>query len=156
LHALPVGSEETLHLARHYVEIDRPQPALDALALATSEELDDPEHWRSGARRCSAWTALACPRRSRSARPVGLGDRELAGEVRAKAHPVLAPVRALWRFGRWRSYFLYLTIVFALAGAGWESLRVAVVIAWTTLIVLPSWFAPRIIRWRQKRRYGGF
>jgi len=76
--------------------------------------------------------------------------------VRAKAHPVLAPVRALWRFGRWRSYFLYLTIVFALAGAGWESLRVAVVIAWTTLIVLPSWFAPRIIRWRQKRRYGGF
>jgi predicted Zn-dependent protease len=45
LHALPVGSEDTIHLARHYVEIDRPQAALDALARAKGEELDDPEHW---------------------------------------------------------------------------------------------------------------
>ena len=79
----------------------------------------------------------------------------VAREARVAAHPVLAPVRPLWRFGRWRSYFLYLTIVVILGAAGLQSLRIALGIVWISVVIL-SWTAPRIIRWRQKRRYGGF
>lgn len=79
---------------------------------------------------------------------------EVAGKARVAAHPLLAPVRPIWRFGRWRSYFLYLTLIFILAGAGLQSLRVAVVAIWVSLVLL-SWIGPRLIRWRRRRKYGG-
>ena len=34
-----------LALARHYLEVGRPQAALDALAGVTGDELDDAEYW---------------------------------------------------------------------------------------------------------------
>ena len=85
-------------------------------------------------------------------------DAELASvarEARVAAHPVLAPARAMWRFGRWRSWFLYLTIGFALAAARLDTLRIALVIVWLTIVAL-SWFGPPLLRWRERRRYGGF
>jgi len=78
-----------------------------------------------------------------------------AREARVPAHPLLAPVRLMWRFGRWRSYFLYLTIVMILAAARLETLRIAVIAVWLTIVVL-SWVGPRFLRWWQGRRYGGF
>ena len=80
---------------------------------------------------------------------------EAAREARILMHPVLAPVRPLWRFGRWRSYFTYLTISFALAAAGLKSARYVIVGIWITIVLL-SWTAPRILRWREKRKYRGF
>jgi Flp pilus assembly protein TadD len=86
------------------------------------------------------------------------GDTELveiAREARIAAHPILAPVRAMWRFGRWRSYFLFLAIAIGLAGLGLESIRRFVVYAWLVIVVL-SWFGPGLIRRHEKRKYGGF
>jgi len=42
-----VGDPNTtpLALARHYLELDRHQPALDALARASDDALGDPEYW---------------------------------------------------------------------------------------------------------------
>jgi Flp pilus assembly protein TadD len=80
---------------------------------------------------------------------------EVAREARVAAHPVLAPLRPIYRFGRWRSYFLYLALAFGLAAAGLQSLRVVLAIVWISLVLL-SWIGPRVLRWRQKRRYGGF
>ena len=86
------------------------------------------------------------------------GDAELvevAREARVVAHPILAPVRAMWRFGRWRSYFLFLAIAIGLAGLGLESIRRFVVYAWLVVVFL-SWFGPGLIRRHEKRKYGGF
>ncbi len=78
---------------------------------------------------------------------------EVAGKARVAAHPLLAPVRPIWRFGRWRSYFVFLTLVFVLAASGLKSLRVVVVAAWLCIAFL-SWFGPPLIRWRRRRKYG--
>jgi tetratricopeptide (TPR) repeat protein len=78
-----------------------------------------------------------------------------AREARVLLHPVLAPVRPVWRYGRWRSYFTYLTISAALAAAGLKSIRYVVVSIWLVIVIL-SWTAPRILMWREKRKYGGF
>jgi Flp pilus assembly protein TadD len=80
---------------------------------------------------------------------------EVAREARVAAHPVLAPVRAMWLFGRWRSYFLYLGLVSVLAASGLESIRVVVVIIWLVIVAL-SWFGPALIRRYQNRKFGGF
>ncbi len=80
---------------------------------------------------------------------------EVASEARIAWHPLLAPLRPIWRFGRWRSYFLYLTLFFVLAGAGLDSLRYILVITWVSLVVL-SWVGPRLLRLRQRRKYGAF
>jgi Flp pilus assembly protein TadD len=79
----------------------------------------------------------------------------VARDARVAAHPVLAPLRPLWRFGRWESYFVYLTIFFALGALRLESLRLAIGGVWISLVIL-SWTAPRIIRWRHRRKYGDF
>jgi tetratricopeptide (TPR) repeat protein len=86
------------------------------------------------------------------------GDAEVAAvarEARVHAHPILAPVRPMWRLGRWRSYFLYLTVVFALAASGLESVRVVIVAIWLVFVIL-SWVGPGLIRRYQDRKYGGF
>ena len=79
----------------------------------------------------------------------------VARNARVAAHPLLAPVRPMWRFGRWRSYFLYLTLITVLAAARLETLRVVVICIWLVIVIL-SWFGPRILRGREKRKYGGF
>jgi tetratricopeptide (TPR) repeat protein len=78
-----------------------------------------------------------------------------AREARVPAHPVLAPVRLVWRFGRWRSYFLFLTLAAILAAVGLESVRVGLMIAWLSIVAL-SWVGPWLLRWWQRRRYGDF
>jgi Flp pilus assembly protein TadD len=86
--------------------------------------------------------------------PSDSGVTEAAREARVGAHPLLAPVRPMWRFGRWRSYFLYITLLVLLAAAGLESLRRALVVVWLTIVVL-SWVGPPVLRRWQRRRYGG-
>jgi len=80
---------------------------------------------------------------------------EVARDARVAAHPVLAPVRPIWRFGRWRAYFLYLSIIVVLAAARLETLRRVVIVAWLVIVVL-SWVGPWILRRREKRKYGAF
>jgi tetratricopeptide (TPR) repeat protein len=85
-------------------------------------------------------------------------DKEIAGvarNARVAAHPLLAPVRPMWRFGRWRSYFLYLTLITVLAAARLQTLRIVVICVWLVIVIL-SWVGPRILRRLEERKYGGF
>jgi tetratricopeptide (TPR) repeat protein len=78
---------------------------------------------------------------------------EAARELRVLSHPVLKPVRGMWRVGRWRSWFLYLTVISVLAAAQLDSIRVVVAVCWLTIVAL-SWFGPPVLRRLQARRYG--
>jgi Flp pilus assembly protein TadD len=85
------------------------------------------------------------------------GNRDIAAgarEARVLAHPVLMPVRGMWRFGRWRAYFLFLGLSGVLALAHQTLLRAILVVAWLTIVVL-SWLGPPILRRLERRRYGG-
>jgi tetratricopeptide (TPR) repeat protein len=77
-----------------------------------------------------------------------------AREARVYAHPVLAPVRPIWKFGRWRAYFVVIALSFTLAAAHQTTLREILLVAWLVIVVL-SWFAPPILRRLSKRKYGG-
>jgi predicted Zn-dependent protease len=78
-----------------------------------------------------------------------------AQEARIANHPVLAPVRPIWRFGRWRSYFVYLSIFLALGFVGVPALRLLLGAIWLSLVIL-SRIGPRVLRRREERRLGGF
>jgi hypothetical protein len=58
---------------------------------------------------------------------------------------VLAPVRQVWRIGRWRVWFGYLALASILAAARLQSLRLALGIVWITIVAL-SWLGPPILR----------
>jgi tetratricopeptide (TPR) repeat protein len=77
-----------------------------------------------------------------------------AREARVTAHPVLAPVRAIWRFGRWRAYLVFLLLSGTLAAAHQPALRGVVGVLWLTVVLLGRFGRP-ILRWRERRRYGG-
>lgn len=79
--------------------------------------------------------------------------REVLRENKVAAHPILAPVRPLWRFGRFRSWLVYFTIAGALAAARLETLRVAVVVIWVVIVAI-SWLAPPILRRWYGRKHG--
>jgi tetratricopeptide (TPR) repeat protein len=76
-----------------------------------------------------------------------------ARESRVMTHPLLAPVRPMWRLGRWRSWLLYLAIITTLGALRLGTLRVAVVCVWLVIVAL-SWLGPPLLRRRQRRRYG--
>ena len=83
-------------------------------------------------------------------------DRDVARvarETRVAAHPVLAPVRAVHRFGRWRAYFTYLILLGLLGATHQTSLRGVLVGVWLVIVIL-SWTGPRFLRWRERRKYG--
>ena len=85
-------------------------------------------------------------------------DRQLADaarQTRVAAHPILVPVHWVMRFGRWRSYFLYLGLVIVLAAARLDTLRFAVIAVWLVICAI-SWFGPPLLRRRERRRLGGF
>jgi tetratricopeptide (TPR) repeat protein len=86
--------------------------------------------------------------------PSAKGIAEAAREAGVLAHRLLAPVRPIWRFGRWRAYLIFLALSIFLAGTGHSTIRAVLVVAWVTIAVL-SWTAPPILRWRMKRKYGG-
>lgn len=79
---------------------------------------------------------------------------DTAREARVYAHPVLAPVRPVWRFGRWRAYFVFLALSVTLAAAHQTVLREILVGVWLVILAL-SWLAPPILRRLQRRKYGG-
>jgi tetratricopeptide (TPR) repeat protein len=79
---------------------------------------------------------------------------EVATEGRVAAHPVFTPLRPLQRFGRWKSWAIFFTIVTVLAAAKLQAIRVVVILVWFFLVVL-SWVGPSVVRWRERRKYGG-
>jgi tetratricopeptide (TPR) repeat protein len=79
---------------------------------------------------------------------------DTAREAKVYAHPVLAPVRPVWRFGRWRAYFVFLALSATLAIAHQTVLREVLICAWLVILVL-SWFGPPILRRLHRRKYGG-
>src|SRR5205814_5361997 len=67
-------------------------------------------------------------------------------------HPVLAPVRPVWRFGRRRSWLLYIAIIVLLVALHQTTLRIIVICIWVLIVIL-SWTAPRLLRrWYGRRR----
>jgi tetratricopeptide (TPR) repeat protein len=71
--------------------------------------------------------------------------RDVLRENRVAAHPLLAPVRPIWRVGRLRSWLIYVTILGALGAAHLHSARVAIAAIWITLVTI-SWLAPPVLR----------
>ncbi len=80
---------------------------------------------------------------------------EALRDARVGAHPLLAVLRPVWRFGRMRSWLVYVTVITALALARLPSIRYAVIGIWLTMIVL-SWTAPPLLRRYYDRKRRGF
>jgi tetratricopeptide (TPR) repeat protein len=80
---------------------------------------------------------------------------EALRDARIGAHPLLAIVRPVWRFGRMRSWLVYLAVISALALARLPSLRYVVIGIWLTMIVL-SWAVPPLLRRHYDRKRRGF
>jgi Flp pilus assembly protein TadD len=78
-----------------------------------------------------------------------------ARRARVAAHPLLAPLRVIWRVGWFPARVILLVVYLGLLAAGFHTLATVVIVAWLGLLVF-SWTAPRYLRWRMKRRYGGF
>ena len=77
-----------------------------------------------------------------------------AREARVYAHPVLAPMRPIWRFGRWRAWGLFVALSITLGAFHQWVLRVILTCFWLLLVVL-SRAGPPILRRLEKRKYGG-
>ena len=71
--------------------------------------------------------------------------RHVLRENRVAAHPLLAPVRPIWRVGRMRSWLIYVAIAGTLAALHLRAARVAVAVVWVTIVAL-SWLAPPLLR----------
>jgi tetratricopeptide (TPR) repeat protein len=78
-----------------------------------------------------------------------------ARRARAAAHPLLAPLRPIWRVGWFRARLVFIPLVFVINALGYGTIAEVLLGLWLALIVL-SWTAPRYVRWRMRRRYGGF
>ena len=87
--------------------------------------------------------------------PTDAGIVGTARQARVAAHPLLAPLRVIWRVGWFPARVVLLGVFLGLNAAGFHTLATAVIVAWLGLLVF-SWTAPRYLRWRMKRRYGGF
>jgi Tfp pilus assembly protein PilF len=86
------------------------------------------------------------------------GNESLVGtarRARVAAHPLLAPLRLIWRVGWFPARVGLLVVFLGLNAAGFHTLAEVVIVAWFALLVF-SWTAPRYLRWRMKRRYGDF
>ena len=117
----------------------------DSLGLALRGSLvSDDKRWHEAARHFEEAARLD---------PTDENIAEAARESRIMTHPLLAPVRPVWRFGRWQSWLVYFTLISALGVLRLNSLRIAVVAVWLVIVVL-SWFGPPLLRRRQRRRYG--
>lgn len=79
---------------------------------------------------------------------------EGAREARVYAHPVLAPVRPVWRFGRWRTWGLFVALSITLGAFHQWTLRLILTGFWLLLVVL-SRAGPPILRRLERRKYGG-
>jgi len=78
-----------------------------------------------------------------------------ARETRLLMHPLLAPVRPIWRFGRQQSYIVFLALFIGFRAAGLDWIAGICGVIWLVLVVL-SRLGPRYLRWREGRKYGGF
>jgi Flp pilus assembly protein TadD len=87
--------------------------------------------------------------------PQDPGAAGRARNARIVMHPLLAPLRPVWRVGRQKSRVAVVVLVVALFAAGHGNVATGVALSWFGLVVL-SWTAPRYLRRRTRRRYGGF
>src|SRR5437868_6563263 len=79
----------------------------------------------------------------------------VAREARVAAHPLAAPLRPLWRLGRWRAYGIFLVVSIGLAALGFNAAHTVIVVGWLVIVAL-SWLGPPFVRWWERRKYGGF
>jgi Flp pilus assembly protein TadD len=75
---------------------------------------------------------------------------EAVRDNRVAGHPLLKPLRPIYRFGRWRAWFVYLAL-FLVFRIVFPPLAVAIAVVWISLAVL-SWTAPSLLRRRERRR----
>jgi Flp pilus assembly protein TadD len=75
---------------------------------------------------------------------------EAVRDNRVAAHPLLKPLRPIYRLGRWRAWFIYLAL-FLVFRIVFPPLAVAIAVVWISLAVL-SWTAPAFLRRRERRR----
>jgi len=80
--------------------------------------------------------------------------RKAARESRIYMHPLMAPARLISRFGRWRTILVVWLVSGMLAAIGAGTLRVILAVAWL-VIMLGSAVALRVLRRRERRRFGG-
>ena len=78
-----------------------------------------------------------------------------ARQARVAPHPLLAPLRGIWRVGWFLARVVLLLVFIGLNAAGLHTLAELVFAAWLALLVF-SLTAPRYLRWRMKRKYGDF
>jgi Flp pilus assembly protein TadD len=76
---------------------------------------------------------------------------EAAYELRMAAKPVFAPIRLIYRIGRFRSWALYVVLVIVLRAAGYEELAYPVIAVWLVACVV-TWIGPPLVRWHYRRR----
>jgi hypothetical protein len=74
--------------------------------------------------------------------------------VRVLAHPLLAPVRPMWKFGRRRTQLAFVAAVVGLDVAHHTTLGTSIAVVWVMIVVLSRVALP-ILRRREERRYGG-
>lgn len=85
------------------------------------------------------------------------GNQKLAAgarQVRVLAHPLLAPVRPMWKFGRRRTQLAFVAAVVGLDVAHHTTLGTSIAVVWVMIVVLSRVALP-ILRRREERRYGG-
>ena len=78
-----------------------------------------------------------------------------ARQARLVMHPLLAPLRPIWRYGWWTARVAVVAVWLALLAAGLHGVAEVVILLWLALIAY-SYVAPRIVRRRARKRYGGF
>ena len=158
--ALAPESDHALRVRAQVAYNTREQPAVVRLY---AEELlrrvpnDEVGHAILGLQSARERKVTQSARELAEAARIDPSDRQItaaAREVKVFAHPVLAPVRPMWRFGRWRSYYLVLAISTTLGAAHQTTLRLILAAIWLPVIAL-SWFAPPILRLLERRKYGG-
>ena len=133
-----------------------------ALVLARMREFPEAHALIDKAVGLAPWSAHVATVRVQVAMLAGdPGVQRLVDELLAQdpenqvAHALLAPLRVIWRVGWFPARVVLLGVFLGLNAAGFHTLATAVIVAWLGLLVF-SWTAPRYLRWRMKRRYGGF
>jgi tetratricopeptide (TPR) repeat protein len=102
-------------------------------------------HARSAALRGRMGPAYASMRQAVSSVPTDQDLAEVALHLKVYAHPLLAPVRPMYRLGVVKSWLLATALIVGLRALGWTLASVVVALLWAGYCVY-SWITPVIVR----------
>ena len=102
-------------------------------------------HGRSAAVRGRIVPAYGLYRQAAAADPTDAPNAEAALELRLAAHPLLVPLRPLYRLGPFKSWALAAGLIVAFQLLGWSSAYVVAGLAWLAYVAY-SWVAPSVVR----------